>query len=141
MRSQSLLIEYILFFIIGISICSSIILSFDILKSNIRSTVVYDQFREMADFITSSILSISDQSGISVMKLAIPKQLALHQYKIELDNEKISIISLENPNIIYIQNIYNIDKRYKMNGLVISSENKYCFIKKNEYEIKICGEI
>ena len=117
MRGQHLIIEYMIFVLIGLSICIATISIFNSFGGFIKQKSSQDQFEEAANLVSSLIIkSACDSNEYSAYRFSLPKKLGGSLYEIELEGNIITVIPLVLNSQEYSTEIYNLDKKYTLQG-------------------------
>jgi len=136
MKSQSIIFEQVLLFVMGVTIFIMYFAVFNIYQGYFTSVGVNDQLSQIKGLISSSILKLTSKEGTTAsITLKIPKRIGNEVYRIELSNNGINITSMIT-GISKHSNLYNLNESVNLTGEVLSIAGKVMIYKKGN-EIRL----
>lgn len=136
MKGQYKIVVEIMLFAIGLSITSYVILSFGNVQRSVENVTTIDNMDLVGDVIIDGIIKAS-QIGNSTVKLTIPEHISSSNYKVTIENDEMTISSLQNPSIFVKRQIFNISQIYSISNRSIVSAAKFIEIKSDGTNIWI----
>ncbi len=141
MKGQYRIISEVLLFGIGIGIAILVLTTYQSLNKSIGKLTFYDQLEEVSNFVTASVVKVSQTSGDSWLILEIPEKLSGREYKIILDNKTYSVAYLivsdyRNSNIQVQKQLFNMTNDNIDYGEVLSTA-RYINISRCSGKIRI----
>lgn len=113
MKGQYLTIEYLIFFIIGISLVIIVFFTFSDISSIAEKNTVKSQFSAVGEMIMSAAIDISDASsstGSSVnYSLEIPTKLADCIYEIRYNSNGLNLNCTQDRRLGAVMGLYNLN--------------------------------
>jgi len=132
MRGQYLIVEYIIFFAIGVGMIITVYFMFSNISGMFGSGTTEAQLKSLGEMITGTIINVFETSNstnsIVYYNLSIPTKLSDCLYTIKVQNG-LNLNCTHNPNIGVILTLYNFninadDIIYSTKGLIeIKVEN------------------
>jgi hypothetical protein len=136
MKGQYKIVVEIMLFAIGLSITSYVILSFGNVQRSVENVTTVDNMDVVGDVIINGIIKAS-QIGNSTVKLTIPEQISTSNYEVNIENDELTISSIQNPSIFIKRQIFNISQIYSISNRSIASAAKFVEIKSDGTNIWI----
>lgn len=136
MKGQYKIVVEIMLFAIGLSITSYVILSFGNVQKSVENVTTIDNMNVVGDVIINGIIKAS-QTGNSTVKLTIPAQISSSNYRVTIENDELTISSIQNPSIFIKRQIFNISQIYSISNRSIASAAKFIEIKSDGNNIWI----
>ncbi len=118
MKGQHRIINEILIFTIGITITSFVLVSFQNISDGMSRIAVQDQLTSVSNLISSGIIKVAGTQA--TVSLRIPRDVSGMMYKIHLEDNTVTLYTIENP-ILVSRQIFNIGHPYIIKGEVFSS--------------------
>jgi hypothetical protein len=140
MKGQYRLIFEVMLILVGILITSFVVSSFKTVEQSVTTVSVEDNFNAIANNIIIGLLKVS-QNKNSVVQIMIPEKISDHVYKIKLENNELSILSLKDSKVNITRQIFNINQTNMIsrviNSEIVSSAQIVEIINENNNNIKI----
>ena len=133
MKGQHRIVNEILIFTIGIAITSFVLISFQNINDGMSRIAVQDQLTSVSNLISSGIIKVAGTNAI--VSLKIPRDVSGMLYKIHLEDNTVTLYTIENP-IPVTRQIFNIGHSYNIKGDVFSSA-EYIDIKSDDSGIVV----
>jgi len=128
MKSQAMMFEQVLLFIMGVTIFIMYFAVFNIYQNYFMSVNVNDQLSQIKSYVSSNILKLASSEAASSINLKIPKRIANEVYRIELSENGINVTSLVT-GIYKHSNLYNLNESMTLRGSVMSLSGKVIIYK------------
>ena len=137
MKSQSIMFEQVLLFVMGVTIFIMYFAVFNIYQDYFASVSINDQLSQIKGWISSNILKLAsrEDSTTSSITLKIPKRIGNEVYRIELSGNGINVTSMVT-GISKHSSFYNLNESMNLTGNVISLAGKVVIYKKGN-EIRL----
>ena len=107
MKGQYRIIVEIVLILMGILITSFVISSFTTVRASVKNVSAEDGFSAVANSVIIGVLKASENDN-SLVRVNIPGKISDYIYKIRLEGDEISVVSLGNAAVSVQRKIFNI---------------------------------
>lgn len=118
MKGQYKIVSEVLLFAMGVAITSFVVISFQNVRDSISEMSIEDQLGAVSNLLSSGIIKAAEID--SIVRLRIPKDVSGMAYKVSLENNNITISTVEKP-VFVSKQIFKIGHPYSIKGGIYSS--------------------
>ncbi len=136
MKGQYRIIVEIMLILMGILITSFVISSFTTVQASVKNVSAEDGFGAVANSVIIGVLKASENNN-SLVRVNIPGKISDYIYKIRLENDEISVVSLGNAVVSVKRKIFNITSPNRIITSEVVSSARTVEIVSSDGEIRI----